>query len=256
MIGALKRGMWKATYQAVARGVFEEYDFMNFGYAALSGQPEPAVPDDVAERYAAALYLAAVDGVDLAGRRVLEVGSGRGGGAALLCRVHQPARYLGVDFAPAQVALARRRFAAVPGLELAVGDAEALDLPAASFDVVINIESSHGYGSFPRFLDGVRRVLAPGGRLSWLDFRPAAALPALRRDLADAGFTIARERDITGNVVHALALDAGRRLALATERVTGVLRAPAKIFCAVDGSFTQRRLARGSYRYLHLVLAA
>jgi SAM-dependent methyltransferase len=185
---------------------------------------------------------------------VLEIGCGRGGGAALLCRRFAPARYLGVDFAPTQITLARRRFADVPGLQLAVGDAEALALPAAGFDAVINIESSHGYGSFPRFAAGVRRALAPGGRFAWLDFRHRDEEPALRRDLAAAGLRIVRERDITANVLRALDLDAERRLALATERVARVLRAPAKIFCAVKGSWTHRRLERGASRYLHLLL--
>ncbi len=248
--GALRRGMWKVTYEAVARGIFEEYDFMNFGYAALPGEPEIDC-GDLAEPYGAALYLAAADGLELRGRRVLEIGCGRGGGAALLCDRYAPARYLGIDFAPTQVALARRRFGNVAGLQLAVGDAESLDV--GEFDAVINIESSHGYGSFPKFAAGVRRALAPGGRFAWLDFRARAALPQLRRELADAGLRVVRERDITANVLRALDADAERRLALATERVARVLRAPAKVFCAVKGSWTHRRLQRGDSRYLHLI---
>ncbi len=250
--GTLRRGLWKATYQAAARGLLEQYDFMNFGYAPLPGEPE--IDAGGAEPCGAALYLAAADGLELAGRRVLEVGCGRGGGAALLCRRFRPARYLGIDFAPAQIALGRRRFAGIDGLELAVGDAEALDLPAGGFDAVINIESSHGYGSFARFLHGARRALAPGGRMAWLDFRPARQLPGLRRDLAAAGLRVIRERDITANVVRALDVDAARRLAAATEQVARVLRAPGRIFCAVQGSWTYRRLQRGDHRYLHLLL--
>jgi ubiquinone/menaquinone biosynthesis C-methylase UbiE len=49
------------------------------------------------------------------------------------------------------------------------GDAQSLPFADESFDVVINIEASHGYPDFPRFLAEVARVLRPGGRFLYAD---------------------------------------------------------------------------------------
>ena len=43
-------------------------------------------------------------------------------------------------------------------------------------DVVLNVESSHCYGSMPRFLAEVRRVLEPRGYFLHADFRARSAL--------------------------------------------------------------------------------
>ena len=43
------------------------------------------------------------------------------------------------------------------------GDAQDLPFPDESFDAVINVEASHIYPNFERFLGEVARVLRPGG---------------------------------------------------------------------------------------------
>ena len=122
--------------------------------------------------------------------RVLEVGCGRGGGAAFLTALHTPARYTAVDFSPAAVALAARlHAAAAPRLSFAVGDAERLAFGDASFDVVVNVESSHCYGDVPAFLREMARVLAPGGRFAFADFRGTADCLVLEAQLRAAGGT-------------------------------------------------------------------
>ncbi|GIS42930.1 MAG: hypothetical protein Ct9H90mP15_09700 [Candidatus Neomarinimicrobiota bacterium] len=39
-----------------------------------------------------------------------------------------------------------------------------------SYDVIINVESSHCYPSIPQFLSEVKRVLKPGGFFAWTEF--------------------------------------------------------------------------------------
>ena len=51
------------------------------------------------------------------------------------------------------------------------GNAESLPFADESFDAVINVEASHGYPDFPRFLAEVARVLRPGGHFLYADFR-------------------------------------------------------------------------------------
>ena len=45
---------------------------------------------------------------DMAGARVLEIGSGRGGGSRYIARYHAPASVTGLDYSPETVRIARR----------------------------------------------------------------------------------------------------------------------------------------------------
>ena len=62
---------------------------------------------------------------ELAGKRVLEVGCGHGGGASYLTRTLGPASYVGLDLNSAGIEFCRRRHQ-VPGLEFVQGNAENL----------------------------------------------------------------------------------------------------------------------------------
>ena len=81
------------------------------------------------------------------------------------------AAYVGIDLSPGNIDLARARYA-LPNLSFAVGDAEALDIPDAAFDVVINIEASHLYPSRKAFFAEAFRVLKPGGRFVTVNNNP------------------------------------------------------------------------------------
>src|SRR5258708_14045516 len=84
-------------------------------------------------------------------------------------------------------ALARRQPGEESAVEFVGGDAENLPFAKASFDVVINVESAHCYGSIDRFLAEVHRVLRSSGRLAFADFvsvlhgARARLLPTLRQ---------------------------------------------------------------------------
>lgn len=51
------------------------------------------------------------------------------------------------------------------------GNAEHLPFPARSFDIVLNVESSHLYTNINKFLEEVYRVLKPDGYFCWADLR-------------------------------------------------------------------------------------
>src|SRR5207253_3061036 len=128
-----------------------------------------------------------------------EVGCGRGGGCSYLARYRHPQSVLGIDISSRAIAFCRRVHS-VPGLGFQQGDAEALPCPAAAFDVVLNVESSHCYGSLPAFLDEVFRVLRPGGYFLWADLVSEERWAAARRQFPAAGFRHRRESVITPNV--------------------------------------------------------
>jgi len=118
----------------------------------------------------AALEAAAVQ----PGEAVLEVAFGPGRTLVELARRAGPGGSVhGVDFAPGMHELARRALAqaGLEGVELHQGDARALPLPDAAFDLVYNAYMLDliPSGDMPGILAEFRRVLRPGGRLVLLD---------------------------------------------------------------------------------------
>ncbi len=205
----VRRVVTRTAYEAMSRFYRgQDVPFMDFGYAGLEGDGRTLelAPEEEGHRYPIQLYHRVVSGVELRGREVLEVGCGRGGGAAWLARHCAPQRMVGVDVSPAAAAFAAREHAALPNLSFLPGDAEALPFPDGSFDVVVNVESSHCYGSMARFLGEVARVLRPGGFLCYCDIRDRAEAEGLRRLLADdrSGLALLELEEITANVLAAL----------------------------------------------------
>lgn len=242
---------WRAAYEVLASQVRRpEWAFMNYGYAPDDGEPPLDLdPADEPDRLCIGLYARTLAGADLRGRDVLEVGSGRGGGAQWVALRHGPRRTVGLDFSAAAVALSTRHRRA-PGLEFVRGDAEAMPFPDASFDVVLNVESSHCYGSVPAFLAEVRRVLRPGGSFCWADFRPSDAVPATLDALRASGLTLVAHDDVTARVVAALRADDDRKARLLDTWVPRVAHPLMRRFAAMEGSRGFEAFAAGRTRYL------
>ena len=252
-----KRLLWRAWYQFLAtRYPDPRWTFMNYGYRPPDGDRTPALRLDAADeenRSFIQLYDVVAQGAPIAGRDVLEVGCGRGGGAAYLARLLAPRRVVAVDSSPRAIALCRRRFAH-PRLWFEVGDAEALGFRDASFDVVVNVESSHCYGRFDLFLREVRRVLRPDGHFLYADFRPRAEIAAWRAALVEAGFAIAAERDLRPGVVAALDADEDHKRSLIARIVDRPLGGIFGEFAALRGSELNGALRRGDFDYRAFVL--
>jgi ubiquinone/menaquinone biosynthesis C-methylase UbiE len=244
---AAKRWLWRTWYQFLARRYRDpSWTFMNYGYRA---EPPLALSaQDENDRYCIQLYDAVASGAPLAGREVLEVGSGRGGGAAFVAREHAPARLVAIDRSPRAVAFCRTRFA-VPGLSFEMGDAEQLRFGDASFDAVLNVESSHCYGRIDDFFAEVRRVLRPDGRFLYADFRPRDEVDRWRAQLRSAGFHIETELDLTPGVLAALDADDARKRSLIAELVDRPLTGVFHQFAAVRGSALYEEMRAGALSY-------
>lgn len=190
----------------------EDWTFMNYGYVSLDGKPGVALQDyDERNRTCIQLYHHVANAVNLRGLDVLEVGSGRGGGADYIKRYLKPKTMTGVDYSSQTVALCRRHHHQ-EGLRFVTGDAEALPFEQASFDALINVESAHCYGSMDGFLAQVRRVLRPSGHFLFADFRHRDKLAELDAQLARSGLKLLKRTNITANVVKALDADHARRV--------------------------------------------
>src|ERR1044072_1299393 len=99
----LKALLWRKWYESLARKYGQgDWTFMNYGFWDEAIENLPLSAQDAPNRPFIGLYERVTRGLDLSGRDVVEVGSGRGGGAAYLARTKGPQMMLGLDYsAPA-----------------------------------------------------------------------------------------------------------------------------------------------------------
>lgn len=252
----LRRGLWRWWYGKLARQIVtNNWTLMNYGYVpSESVKPLPLQPEDEPDRLCLQLYERVTSSAPVQGRQVLEVGSGRGGGASYLARYQQPAKITGVDFSPDAVAFCRQRHRAIANLQFTVGDAEDLSFPDASFDVVVNVESSHCYGNVEKFFHEAARVLRPGGCFAFADLRTAPEMEQLKAMLASkVHWQRIEEEDLTACVAAALKADDARKRATIRELVPAKWRDLFEEFAGVEGGKVFRGLEKRELLYFRFV---
>ncbi|WP_165958232.1 class I SAM-dependent methyltransferase [Segetibacter sp. 3557_3] len=252
---AFRRLVWKPVYELLAKYFrSKEWSLMNYGYAPSPGEPLLTLhPQDKVNRYPIQLYYYLAVKVRLGGCDVLEVGSGRGGGAACLKTYLDPKSITGLDIAGNAVELANEYFGSA-GISFVRGSAEQLPFADESFDVVINIESSHTYGSVPQFLSEVKRVLRPGGYLLCADIRTKSDMVLFTQQLKTCGLRMELQEDISDNVRRAIELEEPIKQQRITEHIPKSLQPIFKQFAGVKGSKAHLQLASGELRYFRFVL--
>ena len=248
---ALFTNAWYALVSRLDRNA--EVTLMNYGYAGADGSRIPLDAAHEPERYALQLYHHVATGVPVEGRDVLEVGCGRGGGAAYIARALRPREMVGVDRTAASIRFARRHFAAQKNLRFLEADAHSLPFDDDSFDAVVNIESAQHYRDIDRFFSEVHRVLKPGGHLLIACFEDASKGVYPREALRRSKLREVREEDITPGVVRAMDLDSARRQQLARKLVPPFLRGLAGEFAGVRGTALYDSFATGGCPYLYFV---
>ncbi|MCW5735238.1 MAG: class I SAM-dependent methyltransferase [Enhydrobacter sp.] len=249
--------MWRLFFDVLAArfGNVGWWTLMNYGYAELESETGSfdLEPEDEAERYPIALYHHVATMVPVAGCDVLEIGSGRGGGASYVARYLKPRSMVGIDLSGRAVAFSNRRHV-VANLHFRQGDAERLPFEDQSFDSVINVESSFCYPSIDGFFAEVKRVLRPGGHLHYTDLRLAHELVAWHAAISRSGLEIVHEQDITTNVIEALRRDSNRRRDGGRRIAGGPFSAIADVFTGVGGTRIPSLLASGGMAYHSFLL--
>lgn len=211
IIYVLKRFAWfkrlnaKVTYELLAKRVpAAEWQFMNYGYVPNTDEKPLNLPENPQiQKYPLQMYHYLALKTDIQGKQVLEVGSGRGGGAKHVASALNPGSYVGMDLAQNAVDLANGLHK-LPNLKFIQGSAEEIPLSDNSIDVVLNVESCHAYGSVEKFISEVKRVLKPGGVLALVDFRDLDKMDVLRDQLKNSGLKWIEEENISSNVIQAI----------------------------------------------------
>lgn len=234
---AFRRIIWKPVYETLAKKInVPDWHFMNYGY--VPSEPEKHLElksKDEINRYSLQLYHYLVSILDLTGAEMLEVGSGRGGGAKYVYEYLKPKKVTGLDIAHNAVQLANKNFAS-GGLHFVQGNAENLAFDDESYDVIFNVESCHAYSSVPAFLNEVKRVLRPGGYFLCTDMRSPNGMQTLKRNLLDTGMRLQLQNDITENVIRAIELEDPVKQQRISENIPKWLIKPFREFAGVKGS--------------------
>ena len=220
---------------------------MNYGYCDLETPNALSELEGVEAdwRLALELYRQTLLPRDLAGEDVLEVGSGRGGGAAYIARHHRPRRVIAMDGTASNTAFCRSAHQ-LDNLSFVHGRAEDLPFADGSFDAVVNVESCNYYRPLAAFLREVQRVLRAGGHLLLTTYEKPGFFMALQRECRAAGLTLERQRDVTANV-H-LALDAFDVAGLVMRQPT--TRRKALYVEVLNEIYSVPLLRRGGARYM------
>lgn len=223
------------------------FTFMNYGYATFaSSSPELRGAERVWP-HAVALYRHLVAPIELAGRDVVEIACGRGGGAAHLARTHGPRSYLATDGTRSNVRFCRTTHPTAENLAFAHARAEQLPLADGAVDVVLNVESHKYFASFEAFAREAHRVLRADGHLVLAFFDSIAGALAVRQQLAAAGFVERRLDDLTPGVLASQATVLADLPALIAAQPTA--RPKRDYYELLAGAFRMDALTSGRARY-------
>ena len=151
-----------------------------FERAAVSHDRAAFLHREVGQR-----LLERLDLIKLRPETILDVGCGVGQITAALMKKYRKARVIGLELAPAMVALARKRAPWLRTLHGAVAEPEALPLSAASCDLIFSNLALPWALDLDRVFAEFRRVLKPGGALFFTTLGPDT-LSELRRGWAAA----------------------------------------------------------------------
>ena len=248
-----KKWFWKKWYDifaSKARNI--NLRLMNYGYHAPEFDLNLSEEDNI-ERYPFQLYHFVTSHTDVKGKNVLEVGSGRGGGASYIARYLSPLSVTGVDISSEAVALCSE-FYDLPNLNFICADSESLPFSDDSFDILVNVESSHCYGDVPKFLKESYRVLKKDGYFLFCDFRTVDGLQALYDHFSNSELKFLNIIDITENILQGLDKLSKYREGHIDKSAPFYIKKLFKTYAGIKGTEIYNSFLNGSMIYICAIL--
>ena len=135
-----------------------------------------------------------------------------------------------------------------------VADAEDLPFPDNSFDVLVNVESSHCYGDVTKFLKESYRVLKKDGYFLFCDFRTADGLQELYDQFSSSELKFLNRIDITDNIIKGLDKLSKYREDHIDESVSVFIRKLFKTYAGIKGTEIYNSFVNGSMIYVCAIL--
>ena len=229
-----QKRVWKWWYQRLGKRAQDSgWTFMNYGYKNNANKHLDLDSKDEKDRMFIQLYSYVASQVPIENLKILEIGSGRGGGA---------------------FTLSKKLHKNVSNLGFIRGDAENLPFEDESFDVVINVESSHCYGNMQRFVNEVYRVIRPGGYFSWADLRAKDMVQDTEKIFKNSLFKCKSTSDITSDVLRALDEIHEAKIEMIERHVPKALRNAFLDFAGAKGSKIYNAFKKRDAVYLAKVL--
>lgn len=229
-----------------------EVTFMNYGYSKDNQKIKLDEPDKK-NRYSIQLYNFVATGTDIKEKTILEVGCGRGGGLSYINRYLLPGEATGIDLNRKAIKFCEKHYSNEK-IRFLQGNAQSLNFQDNSFDVVLNIESSHRYSKINLFLLEVYRVLKPDGVFLFADFRNKVELEKLNKLLEQSNFKLLKEEKITLNVLEALNLSKVEREKLIYKIAPKIFHGLSRKFAATEGTPTYNKFLSREFEYVYYIL--
>jgi len=234
----IRKPLWRLWHNLILK-----YDkgrpesFLNYGYHGddLEFSNFRLSEEDLPDKYSIQLYAHVARHHDFKGTNVLEVGSGRGGGASFLTRYFKPNSYTALDINQKTVDFCNQTHR-TQGLKFVQGHAEKLPFGNEQFHAVVNVESARCYTDIPGFFEEVKRVLKPGGKFLFADMIRPEDYDSIVNHLKKTGLRIVETKDILPNVVEALKKDTEHRKGMIDSKIPKFLRKSFYEFAGVEGS--------------------
>lgn len=223
--------------------------FMNLGYV---GEKKILVnPEDRSEKHHIALYLKLLEQVPVisSSSSILEIGCGRGGGCYVFQKYFGAQKITGVDQSTGNLRIARKN---VPGPVYLNANAHDFRLPD-TYDLVVNLESSHNYPSRKVFFQNVHSSLKPSGYFALGDLIRKEVLEEMEKDLVEAGFKLLHKENINAEVINSIDRNSRAQYPFVT-RFPFLFPAKLHAFLATIHSSTFKRLKEKEVFYNLYVL--
>lgn len=224
----------------------------NFGYAPIDEEISMYDPD---HQYGIQLYKELVKNHEgyliNENSLVAEVGCGKGAGAEYLIKKLNPKKYTGIDYSKKAIEFCNSAYTDIKNADFICADAQQLPFGADTFDVVINVESSHLYKDLQKFLVEVNRILKSDGKFLFTDFRYVknCSIQTLEKQIADSGFYIVEKRIITPQILLACTLASERRKKIVEEVIPGYLQKYFRHYAILKGTKKFIKLGNGEIFY-------